>query len=63
MSLDTTTTTGALDSLLTSGTYVFLKGNDNTTASGIITTGFNYDTLTFQFLKQMVMLQIIKLVH
>ena len=47
-----TTTTGALDRLLTSGTYVFLKGNDNTTASGIITTGFNYDTLTFQFLKQ-----------
>ena len=47
-----TTTTGALDMLLNSGTYVFVKGNDNTTASGIITTGFSYDTLTFQFLKQ-----------
>ena len=52
LSYGRTTTTGALDSLLTSGTYVFVKGNDNTTASGIITTTFSYDTSTFQFLKQ-----------
>ena len=52
LSYGRTTTTGALDKLLTSGTYVYIKGNDNTTASGIITTTFSYDTSTFQFLKQ-----------
>ena len=52
LSYGRTTTTGALDRLLTSGTYVFVKGKDNTIVSGIITTGFSYDTSTFQFLKQ-----------
>ena len=52
LSYGRTTTTGALDKLLTSGTYVYIKGNDNTTASGIITSSFSYDTSTFQFLKQ-----------